>query len=176
MNAHTTHTQSVYTRIVQQGRMWFRYARILEAALRAEGSRLWVKPVLHARYGLRRSLAMQAHSFILPTRLDACEEDALHELLQQEGTLLQLLHPQPNGTDGLLLLTSRGERVGRLNRPAWSWVRPLVEIRYTPRFYLHEIRACEGTLQAHVVISHFHDGVEAFLSEHYRTIIEAALA
>src|SRR5690625_2476469 len=47
---HTNHsTHSASRTIIEQGRRWFRFAQALDAALRTEGSRLWVKPKLHAQ-------------------------------------------------------------------------------------------------------------------------------
>lgn len=160
--------------IVEQARTWFRYAQILDANLRGDGSRLWVKPELHARYGLRQSAALRARTFILTTHLDSTDEEVCEAVLEREH--YEELHAQQTEDGRLALYGKDGRRLGVLNRPAWSWIRPLVDVLHTPKFFLHEVTVRDGKLKAHVVISHFQDGIEAYLMEHYRQQVEKALA
>ncbi len=162
--------------IIARGRLWFRFARILEALLRTRGTRLWVKPRLHAQYGLRQSVALRAQTFVLTTHLDGGGEETLEVLLQQRRRSHEALRPRRARDGHLVLATCDGHRLGRLSRAAWSWISPLVKIGYTPKFFLHEIGKHRGILKAHVIISHFHDGVEVYLTEHYRQRAEAVLA
>ncbi len=167
---------TTHSRIIIQGRLWFRFARILDTELRAQGSRLWVKPRLHAQYGLNQSMAVGAQTFILTTHLDGGREETLEALLQQQRRSHDALQSRRTRDGRLVLSTSDGHRLGRLSRTAWSWIGPLVEIGYTPWFFLHEIGEHRGALKTHVIIAHFHDGVETFLLEHYRERAEAVLA
>lgn len=167
---------ATHSRIITQGRLWFRFARILEASLCEQGTRLWVKPRLHAQYGLRQSVALGTLTFIITTHLEGGKEETLEALLQQQRRSHEALHSRRADGGRLVLATCDGHRLGRLCRPAWSWISPLVEIGYTPRFFLHEIGMHRGTLKAHVVISHFHEGVEVYLMEHYRQRAEAVLS
>lgn len=169
--ANVTGTTSI---IVEQARAWFRYAQILDANLKGQGSRLWVKPELHARYGLRQSAALRAQTFILTTHLDSTDEEVCEALLEEAS--FGELYARKTEDGRLALYGKDGRRLGILNRPAWSWIRPLVEILHTPKFFLHEITVRDGHLKAHVVISHFQDGIEAYLMEHYRQQVEKALA
>lgn len=189
---HTNHTQnrpgSLYSAkvtatrtIIEQGRRWFRFAQALDAALRTEGSRLWVKPKLHAQYGLRQTQALRARSFVLITRLDGGDEHALLSLLEEGFRTSDELHVRRTNRNGslrgtLALSTQAGHELGALNRPAGSWVCPLVEAGYAPKFYLREVAVHDGALKAHVVIAHFHEGVKAYLMDHYRQKVEAVLA
>lgn len=184
---HTNHTQNrpgslhsakaTATRtIIEQGRRWFCFAQALDAALRTEGSRLWVKPKLHAQYGLRQTQVLRARSFVLTTRLDSGGEHALLSLLEEGFRTSDELHVRRTKRGTLALSTQAGHELGTLNRPAGSWVCPLVEAGYAPKFYLREVAVHDGALKAHVVIAHFHEGVEAYLMEHYRQKVEAVLA
>ena len=179
---HPNHIPSTSRSIIEQGRHWFHFARVLDAALRAEGSRLWVKPKLHAQYGLRQTQALRARTFILTTCLEGAGEDALLAAIEEgfrPTDELDVRHTNHNGSPkgaALRLTTHTGHELGILNRPAWSWIGPLVEARYTPAFYLHEVAVRDGKLKAHVVVAHFHEGVEAYLTEHYRQKAEAVLA
>ena len=179
---HPNHIPSTSRSIIEQGRRWFHFARVLDAALRAEGSRLWVKPKLHAQYGLRQTQALRARTFILTTRLEGADENALLAAIEEgfrPTDELDVRHTNYNGSPkgaALRLTTHTGHELGTLNRPAWSWIGPLVEIGYTPRFYLREVAVHEGALGANVVLAHFHEGVEAYLTEHYRQKAEAVLA
>lgn len=174
---HTNHTTRSTTRaIIEQGRRWFRFAQALDAALRTEGSRLWVKPKLHAQYGLRQTQALRTRTFILTTCLDGGEESALLAVLEEGFRSCEELEVRRTKRGALALSTRTGRELGTLNRPAWSWIRPLVETGYTPKFYLREVAVHDGALKAHVVIAHFHEGVEAYLMEHYRQKVEAVLA
>lgn len=179
---HTNHTTRA---IIEQGRRWFRFAQALDATLRTEGSRLWVKPKLYAQYGLRQTQALRARTFILATRLDGGEESALLSVLEEgfrSSDELEVRRTNRSGSpQGILTLSTRtGHELGTLNRPAWSWIRPLVETGYAPKFYLREVAVHDGALKAHVVIAHFHEGVGAYLGahapEHYRQKAEAVLA
>lgn len=171
-NALSTRTHNA---IIEQGRLWFRYARLLENTLPKQGSRLWVKPTLHAQYGLRQSTHMGTRTFILTSRLEGGAEETLQTLLQQEQHGYEMLRTR-QAESGITLYAKGGRRLGTLNRAAWSWIGPLVEIGYEPAFFLREIAVHEGTLKAHVVISHFHQGVEVYLYEHYRIRAEEVLA
>ena len=162
--------------IIEQGRRWFHFARALDADLRAEGSRLWVKPKRHARYGLRQTQALRARTFILTTRLEGGSEEALLALLEEGFRPAGGLDVRHAKGAALRLSTRTGHELGMLNRPAWSWIRPLAQARHTPTFYLREVAVHEGALKAHVVVAHFHEGVEAYLTEHYRQKAEAVLA
>ena len=182
---HPNHLPSTSRSIIEQGRRWFHFARTLDAALRAEGSRLWVKPKLHAQYGLRQTQALRARTFILTTRLEGADENALLAAIEEGFRSTDELDVRRTNRNGapqgtLRLTTHTGHELGILNRPAWSWIGPLVEARYTPAFYLHEVAVHDGKLKAHVVIAHFHEGVEAYLGahapEHYRQKAEAVLA
>lgn len=174
MYSITSDTRTV-SHIIEQGRLWFRFARILDTELRAQRSRLWVKPTIHAQYGLRQTKALRARSFILTTRLEGGDEEILESIAQSLIPCRELCTRRTkNGS--LVLYTKDGHRLGYLNRPAWSWIQPLVEIGYTPKFYLQAVAVHEGALKANVVIAHFHEGVEMFLMEHYRQRFETALA
>lgn len=175
---HTNHSTrpTVSRTIIEQGRRWFRFAQALDAALRAKGSRLWVKPKLHAQYGLRQTQALRARSFVLPTRLDGGSETALLSVLEEGFRASDELHVRRTKSGTLALSTQGGHELGTLCRPAWSWIRPLVEAGYAPTFYLREVAVHDGTLKAHVVVAQFHEGVEACLMEHYRERAKAALA
>jgi len=164
------------SRVIAQGRLWFRFAQILDVMLRKQGARLWVKPRRHAQYGLRQSQALGTRTFILTTRLDGSREETLQAVLQQQRRLFEELRTRQVKDGRLTLYSGDGHRLGWLCRPAWSWISPLIEIGYTPRFFLHEIGEHEGTLKAHVVIAHFHEGVEVYLFEHYRERVEAVLS
>lgn len=174
-NNRTTIARSSGHIVVEQGRRWFRFAQILDTALRAEGSRLWVKPTIHAQYGLRQTKALRARSFILTTWLDGGDEEVLESIVQSPIPC-RALNTQRTKNGCLALYTEDGYRLGRLRRPAWSWIQPLVELGYEPTFYLHEMAVQDGTLKANVVIAHFHEGVEMYLMEHYRQRAEAVLA
>ena len=179
---HPNHIPSTSRSIIEQGRRWFHFARALDAALRAEGSRLWVKPKLHARYGLRQTQMLRARTFILTTRLEGAGEDALLAAIEEgfrSSDELDVRRTNRNGPPkgaALQLTTRTGHELGILNRPAWSWIGSLVEIGYTPTFYLREVAVHDGKLKAHVVIAHFHEGVEAYLMDHYRQKVETVLA
>ena len=161
---HTDHlTHSISRTILEQGRRWFHFARALDADLRAEGSRLWVKPKLHARYGLRQTQKLRARTFILTTRLEEGSEDALLAVLEEGFRPTDELDVRHAKGTALRLATRTGHELGTLNRPAWSWIAPLAQARYVPTFYLHEVAVHEGALKAHVVVAHFHEGVEAYL-------------
>ncbi|MFQ5568225.1 MAG: hypothetical protein ACE5G0_01035, partial [Rhodothermales bacterium] len=147
-----------YYRIIAQGRLWFHFARILDAKLREQGGRLWVKPRLHAQYGLRQSAGLKTQTFILTTHLDGGKEETLEALLQQRQRSHEALRTR-RARGGLVLATCDGHRLGRLCRPAWSWIGPIVEMGYEPAFFLHKIDVQGDALKAHVVIAHFHDGV-----------------
>lgn len=174
-NTRTTNDRSFGHTIVEQGRLWFRFAQILEATLRTKGTRLWVKPKLHAQYGMRQTKALRARSFILTTWLEDSNEEVL-ESIAQSPIPNRALNTRRTKQGGLALYNEDGDRLGRLGRPAWSWTRPLVELGYEPTFYLHSVAVHDGTLKAHVVIAHFHEGVEMYLMEHYRQRAEAVLA
>lgn len=174
-NTRTTNDLSFDHTIVEQGRLWFRFAQILDTVLRTQGSRLWVKPTIHAQYGMRQTKALRARSFILTTRLEGGDEEIL-ESLAQSPIPNRALNTRRTKQGGLALYNEDGDRLGRLGRPAWSWTKPLFELGYEPTFYLHKVAVHDGILKAHVVISHFHEGVEIFLTEHYRQRAEAVLA
>jgi hypothetical protein len=164
---HTDHTTQVASRIIiEQGRRWFRFAHALDAALRAEGSRLWVKPKLHAQYGLRQTQALQARSFVLTTRLDGDEDSALLAVLEEGFRSSDELEVRLTKRGTVSLSTQSGHELGTLNRPAQSWTRPLIEAGHSPKFYLREVAVRDGALKAHVVVAHFHEGVEAYLKTH----------
>ena len=175
MNTNLLSTRT-YNAIIEQGRLWFRYARLLESTLPDQGSRLWVKPTLHAQYGLRQSTLLGARTFILTSRLDDGDEETLQTLLHQEQRGYGMLRTRQAEGGRLILFAQGGRRLGRLNRAAWSWIGPLVEMGYEPAFFLRDITVHEGALKAHVIISHFHQGVEAYLFEHYRSRVEAVLS
>ena len=175
MNTRANPTSRTYEAVLQQGRMWQRYARILDEALRRRGSRLWVKPLLHAEYGLRQTRMLRARTFVLTTRLEGGNEETLQRILEENIRPHEALRTRRTG-DSLTLSTRAGHLLGKLNRPAWSWIGPLVELGYEPTFYLREITVHEGRLTANVVVAHFHEGVESYLMEHYRERAEAALA
>ncbi len=164
-----------YDALIQQGRLWFRFARILEGKLAEKGSRLWVKPALHARYGLRQSTRLGARTFILTTRLEGGHEETLQEILHLECNGYEKLRTR-RANAGLHLYRDDRHRLGALSRAAWSWIEPLAGIGYEPAFFLREIAVHEGVLKAHVVIAHFYLGVEIYLMRHYRERAEAALA
>jgi hypothetical protein len=172
---HITHTASRI--VIEQGRRWFRFAHALDAALRAGGSRLWVKPKHHAQYGLRQTQALRAHSFVLTTRLDGGSETTLLSLLETGFRPSDELEVRRTKRGAVSLSTRTGYKLGTLNRPAASWVCPLIEAGYAPKFYLHEVTVHDGTLKAHVIVAHFHEGVEAYLrtnaAEDYRQQIAA---
>lgn len=170
----TTTTSRTRT-ILSQGRLWFRFARILDAVLREAGSRLWVKPAAHARYGLRQTKTLRAGSFILTTRLEDGDEEVL-EVMAQASTSWQELHARQVANHRPALYTGEGQLLGHLGRPAWSWIQPLVDLGYEPKFFLQAVEVHEGALKAHVVIAHFHEGVEMYLMEHYRERAEMVLA
>ena len=176
MHSITSDTRTVIHIIIEQGRLWFRFARILDMELRAQGSRLWVKPTIHAQYGLRQTKALRARTFILTTRLERSNEEILESIAQGSPLPCRELCTRRTKNGSLVLYTEDGQRLGHLNRPAWSWIRPLVEIGYTPKFYLQAVAVHEGALKANIVIAHFHEGVEMYLMEHYRQRAEAALA
>ena len=172
MTATTSSTRT----IIQQGRLWFHFAHILDEVLRAQGSRLWVKPKEHARYGLRQTKALRAGSFILTTRLEGGDAEILEDMALGSSRVWQELHFGQSNDGCPELRTAEGRWLGNLGRPAWSWIRPLVEMRYEPRFYLQSVEVHEGALKARVVVAHFHEGVEMYLMEHYRARAEAVLA
>ena len=161
---HITHTAS--RTVIEQGRRWFRFAHALDAALRAGGSRLWVKPKLHAQYGLRQTQALRARSFVLTTRLDGGSETTLLSLLETGFRPSDELEVRRTKRGAVSLSTRTGHELGTLNRPAASWICPLIEAGYPPEFYLREVAVHDGTLKAHVVVAHFHEGIEAYLRTH----------
>lgn len=161
---HITHTAS--RTVIEQGRRWFRFAHTLDAALRADGSRLWVKPKLHAQYGLRQTQALRARSFVLTTRLDGGSEATLLSLLETGFRPSDELEVRRTKRGAVSLSTRTGRELGTLNRPAASWICPLFEAGYPPKFYLREVAVHDGALKAYVVVAHFHEGVEAYLRTH----------
>ena len=170
---HTDHTQnrpgslhSAYRTVIEQGRRWFRFAHALDAELRAGGSRLWVKPKLHAQYGLRQTQALRARSFVLTTRLDGGSEATLLSLLETSFRPSDELEVRRTKRGAVSLSTRTGRELGTLNRPAASWICPLFEAGYPPKFYLREVAVHDGALKAYVVVAHFHEGVEAYLRTH----------
>ncbi len=164
---YTDHTtQSPSRTIIEQGRRWFRFALALDAALRAEGSRLWVKPKLHAQYGLRQTQALQARSFVLTTRLSGGEDGALLAVLEEGFRSSDELEVRLTKQGTVSLSTHSGHELGTLNRPGQSWIGPLVETGHSPKFYLRDVAVHDGKLKAHVIVAHFHEGVEAYLKAH----------
>ena len=161
---HITHTASRI--VIEQGRRWFRFAHALDAALRAGGSRLWVKPKHHAQYGLRQTQALQARTFVLTTRLVSGEDGALLAVLGEGFCSSEELEVRQTKSGVVALSTQVGHELGSLNRPGRSWVCPLIEAGHPPKFYLREVAVHDGALKAHVIIAHFHAGVEAYLEAH----------
>ena len=107
---------------------------------------------------------------------DGGKEEVLEDLLHQSRHPHEALRTRRSNEGSLVLFTGDGHRLGRLGRPAWSWIGPLVEIGYEPAFFLRKVAIHQGALKAHIVIAHFHEGVETYLMEHYRQCVEVVLA